>query len=75
MERTCYSDTPLNLTTRRHKPQDNMNKDLCPEYKASKNEMDQACSTYCGEDRCIQGFGRETLTNETICKTKMQMGG
>jgi hypothetical protein len=24
-----------------------------------KNEMGEACSTYAGEDRCIQGFGGE----------------
>ena len=26
-----------------------------------KNEMGGACSTYGGEDRCIQNFGGETL--------------
>jgi len=25
-----------------------------------KNEMGGACSTYGGEERCVQGFGRET---------------
>ena len=25
-----------------------------------KNEMGWACSTYRGEDRCVQGFGGET---------------
>jgi hypothetical protein len=28
--------------------------------KIEKNEMGGACSTYGGEERCIQGFGGET---------------
>ena len=24
-----------------------------------KNDMDEACSTYGGDERCIQGFGKE----------------
>jgi hypothetical protein len=28
--------------------------------KIKKTEMDRACRTYGGEERCIQGFGRET---------------
>ena len=27
--------------------------------KSEKNEMGGACSTYGGEERCIQGFGTE----------------
>jgi len=28
--------------------------------RIEKNEMGGSCSTYGGEDRCIQGFGGET---------------
>jgi hypothetical protein len=28
--------------------------------KSQKNEMGGACSTYVGDERCIQGFGAET---------------
>jgi hypothetical protein len=28
--------------------------------KIEKNEMSGACRIYGGEERCIQGFGRET---------------
>jgi hypothetical protein len=28
--------------------------------KIEKNEMGGVCSTYGGEERCVQGFGRET---------------
>jgi len=58
--RTCYNDTYLNLTTRRHNPQDNMNEDLRPEHKGNNNEMGQALSTYGREERCIQVFAGDT---------------
>ena len=32
----------------------------CPGDQIKKNKMDGACSTYGGEERCIQGFGGET---------------
>ena len=35
-----------------------------------KTEMDMACSTYEGEKRGVQGFGGETLGNETTSKTQ-----
>jgi hypothetical protein len=28
--------------------------------KIEKNEMDRACGTYGGGERCVQGFGGET---------------
>ena len=34
------------------------------------NEMGRACSTFGGEERCIQGFGRETLREGAIWKTQ-----
>jgi len=33
------------------------------------SEMGGACSTYGGEERCIQGFGGQTLGKETTCET------
>jgi hypothetical protein len=60
VERTCYTDMSLNLTTRRHNPYDSMNKDLRPEHKGNKNKMGHACSTYGGEESYRQGFGGET---------------
>ena len=35
-----------------------------------KNEMGGACSTYGGEERCIQGFGGKTQRKETTWKTQ-----
>jgi len=32
--------------------------------------MKGACSTYGGEDRCIQGFGRETGRKESLGKPR-----
>ena len=32
----------------------------CPGDHIKKNEMGGACSTYGGEEMCIQGFGGET---------------
>ena len=32
----------------------------CSDDKIEKNEMGGTCSTYGGEERCIQGFGGET---------------
>jgi hypothetical protein len=32
----------------------------CSGDQIDKNEMGGACSTYEGEERCIQGFGGET---------------
>jgi len=32
----------------------------CSGGKIEKNEIGGACSTYGGEERCIQGFGGET---------------
>jgi len=32
----------------------------CSGDQIKKNEMDGACSTYGGEERCIQDFGEET---------------
>jgi hypothetical protein len=34
-----------------------------------KNEMGVACGMYGGEERCIQGFGGETIGKETTRKT------
>jgi hypothetical protein len=34
-----------------------------------KNKMGRACSNCEGEERCIQGFGGETLVKGTTCKT------
>jgi len=39
-----------------------------------KNEMDGACSTYGGEERCIQGFGGKTWRKETTWETQALMG-
>jgi len=36
-----------------------------------KNEVDGACNTYGGWQRCIQDFGREAGGKETTCKTKV----
>ena len=47
---------------------------ICTQYssgdKTEKNEMDGACSTYGGEKRRIQGFGRETWDKETTWETQ-----
>ena len=40
-----------------------------------KNEVGRACSTYGGEERCIQGFGGETWVKETIWENQALMGG
>jgi hypothetical protein len=32
----------------------------CAGDKIEKNEIGGACSTYGGEERCVQGFGGET---------------
>ena len=34
-----------------------------------KNEIGRACSTYGGQERCVQGFGGETCRKETTWKT------
>jgi hypothetical protein len=36
-----------------------------------KNEMDGTCSTYGGEERCIQGSGGETVGKETTVETQV----
>ena len=41
--------------------------------KIENNEMDGARITYGGEERCVQGFGGETLGKETTQKTQAQM--
>jgi hypothetical protein len=38
--------------------------------KIEKNKMGGACSTYGGEGRRIQGFGKETWGKETIWETQ-----
>jgi hypothetical protein len=40
-----------------------------------KNEICGTCSTYGGEERCIQDFGGEIWGKETTWKTQAQMGG
>jgi hypothetical protein len=35
-----------------------------------KNEMDGACSTYGGKERCIQDFGEETGGKATTWETQ-----
>ena len=35
-----------------------------------KNEMDRACSTYEGEEMCIQAFGGENRGKDTTWKTQ-----
>jgi hypothetical protein len=42
--------------------------------KIENNEMDGACSTYGGEERCIQGLGEETYGKENTWKTLLSMG-
>ena len=37
--------------------------------------MGGACSMYEGEERCIRGFGGETLGNEITWKTLALVGG
>jgi hypothetical protein len=39
-------------------------------YQIKKTETDRACSTYGGEERCIQGFDAKTLGKETIWNTQ-----
>ena len=41
----------------------------CSGDQTKKNEMGGACSTYGGEERCIQGFGGETWGKETTWMT------
>ena len=54
---------------------------ICTHHKYSssdqieKNDMGGACSTYGGEERCIQGFGGETRGKETTWKAQAYMGG
>jgi hypothetical protein len=38
--------------------------------KIKKNEMDWACDTYGGGERCAQGFGGEAWGKETIGETQ-----
>ena len=40
------------------------------DVKIKNNEMDEACSTYGREERCIQDFSGETLGKETTWKTQ-----
>jgi hypothetical protein len=42
----------------------------CSVDQIEKNEMGAACSTYGGEESCIQGFGEETWGIETTWKTQ-----
>ena len=37
--------------------------------KIKKNEVGGTCNTYCGEERCIQGFGGETHRKTSAWKT------
>jgi hypothetical protein len=37
--------------------------------------MGRACGTYGGEERCIQGFSRESCGRESSWKTQALMGG
>ena len=39
-------------------------------YLIENNEMDMACSTYGGKEKCMQGFGGETWGKETTWKTQ-----
>jgi len=39
-----------------------------------KNKMGELCSTYEGEERCIQDFGGETQRKEMTWKTQAWMG-
>ena len=48
---------------------------VCSGDQMEKNEVSEACSTYGGEKRCIQGFGGETQGKETTLKTQELMGG
>jgi len=41
--------------------------------KIEKNEMGVACSTYGGEERCIQSLGGYTSGTEPTWKTQAQM--
>jgi hypothetical protein len=38
--------------------------------QVKKTEMGRTCSTYGGEEMCIQGFSRETWGKETTWKTQ-----
>ena len=40
-------------------------------YNFGPNEMGGACSTYEGEQRCMQGFGGETWGKGTTWKTQL----
>jgi hypothetical protein len=41
----------------------------------NENELDEACSTYGGEQTCIQDVGVETCGKETTWKNQAYMGG
>jgi len=43
--------------------------------RITKNWMGGACNKHVGQDRCIQGFGRETSVQETTWKNLTQMEG
>jgi hypothetical protein len=38
--------------------------------KIKKNEMDRACGSDWGGERCVQGFGGQTLGKETTEETQ-----
>jgi hypothetical protein len=43
---------------------DNTRIQISGEYQIKKNEVGGACSTYGGEERCMQGFGGEVCRKE-----------
>ena len=48
---------------------------FCSGDKIENNEMGGACSTYRGEESCIQDFGGETRGKEIAWETEAYMGG
>jgi len=51
MNETAQQAASWSLLIAKYYPGDQMN----------KNEMGRACSMYFGQQRCIQGFGKETM--------------
>ena len=45
-------------------------KDFHPDVASAWNMMGWACSTYGGDERCVQGFGGEMLGKETTWETQ-----
>jgi len=48
---------------------------VCSGYQMEKNKVNEACSMYGGEKRCMQGFCGETQGKKTTLKTQALMGG